>query len=1035
MELKFVLGKSSKTKTEYCIDKMIGLPQTKKVIYIVPEQFTLESEKALTLKRKSLLNIDVVSFRRFYFHITSQLGKPDREFLDDEGKNMILRRIISELKPDFFSKSYEKPGFLDSMEGIISEFYRFRLSPDTLKENISKIDETPENSDFIKKISEIAEIYSAYDKFTADKYISSDGILDYTAEKIKETDILDNCEVFIDGFNSFTAQEYGVISEIFAYAENVTITLCLEKPVEIFASDDALADPFYETKNAYVKLCGIFKELYPIGGTIKNIITEEIKENATALDFLERNFFEFDTPVYGKTDDVRVVSAVNKKAEIDLLCDEICSLAESGIRYREMGIILCDPSYGPVLRSGLKSRGIPDFSDGRTALISHPLSRFLLSLINMAAYTYRNDDVFTFLKTGFTHIKPYKVERLEKYVMEYGIEGYRWERELKDPYFEEIRQELIKMVKPLRAFSPQKAYLFSEFNSALFEAVELSGFYGKYAKAIEESDDDVTASRYKQLWAQAVSTFNKAQEFLGESEVTLEEYSGIISSGFEKKSVATIPLYQDNILIGDVERSRLPDLKVLFVPGANKENLPRKFEDTGLINDRERAILKEYGMEIAADTKERLSLEYLKIYQILTKPSKRLYLSYSIGTNTGEKLEKSEIADKLVTMFEIEPAVYEEKIISPENKVPFEPKECISPDIMDLFIKDELTLSSSRLDSYVKCPFSYFLNYILRLKEEKLFEINSLDKGNIMHGVMERFFKETENIYNLTEEDIIRIVGEIMPDVVAESLYNIVDEEKRIPEDLYKLKYFINRMEKTADTSIFVGIKQLKRGKFTPAEFEVSFGSREEDTLPPVKLTDNMSLTGKIDRVDIYEEGDDIYIKITDYKSSKQTLKFDEIYNGLKLQLLLYLSAYTEEMQKAAENKKTYHPAGLMYFSFLNPKLNEDKAEGKSAEDVKLGEFMPVGIISKEAKYAIDDESSKFAYTKGLEKVSEDEFKLLMDTARKISVETGEKIKSGSFPVMPYMYSGRHGCDYCPYSGICKIDIDKTRVNKIKEAF
>lgn len=1031
MELKFVLGKSGKARTEYCIEEMLKVPEDKRIIYIVPEQFTLESEKALTLRRKSLLNIDVVSFRRLYFHITAKVGKPKREFLDDEGKNMILRRLLEELKPEFFSRSQGKSGFLDSLEGIIGEFYRFRLTPEALKENIGKIEETSENTDFIRKLSELAEIYAAYDGFIGEKYISSDGILDFVAEKIKETDIFEDCLVYIDGFNSFTAQEYAVISEILAYSNRVTLTLCLEKPVEIF-TEDALTDPFYETKTAYVRLCRLFKELYPSGGRIKNVITENSEKPLPEFEFLERNFFELSDAVYGKTEAIRVFSAVNKRAEVSVVCDEICSLVKEGYRYRDIGVILCGPSYGSVLKSGLKARGIPDFSDSRTPLSSHPLARFILSLINIAAYDLKNRDVFTFLKTGFTSVAPQKACKMEKYALEYGIEGYRWEKELKDPYFEEIRQSLVNMVSPLRKFSPQKTYALSEFNTALFEVLDLSGFYKNYRRTIEETEDETLVSRYKQLWEQAVDTFNKAEEFLGESRVTLEEYGGIISSGFAQKSAATIPLYQDNILIGDVERSRLPEVKALFVLGAEKGSLPRRLEDTGLISDRERALMKENGMEIAADTKEQLSLEYLKIYQLLTKPSRRLYISFSLGTNTGEKLERSEIADKIIKMFDVEPEVYEEEVITPKNKTPFEPEENISPDIMRSLLGEELTLSSSKLDSYVKCPFSYYLNYILKLKEERSFEINALDKGNIMHGIMERLFRETENIENMTEEEINRRIGEIMPEVIAENLYNIVDEDKKIPENLPKLKYFINKIEKTADTSALAALKQLKKGKFVPAEFEVSFGGREENSLPPVNISEGISLAGKIDRVDIYEEGENVYVKITDYKSSAQTLDLTEIYNGLKLQLLLYLSAYTAEKQKAAEGK-TYHPAGLMYFSFSDPIISENdiSGKGKTAESIRVGRFAPVGIVSDETAEAVSGEKPK-PKQKNPRVIKEAEFKELMDRAREISRETGEKIKSGAFPVKPYEYSGRRGCDYCPYSGICEIDTDKSRSNVIQ---
>ncbi|MCC8098152.1 MAG: PD-(D/E)XK nuclease family protein [Eubacterium sp.] len=441
--------------------------------------------------------------------------------------------------------------------------------------------------------------------------------------------------------------------------------------------------------------------------------------------------------------------------------------------------------------------------------------------------------------------------------------------------------------------------------------------------------------------------------------------------------------------------------------------------------------MKANGMEIAADTKEQLSLEYLKIYQIVTKPSMRLYISWAVGTNTGDKLEKSEIADKLVKMFKIKPEIYSEEVVSPQNKEIFVPSDNISYEIITALTGETLTLSSSKLDKYVKCPFSYYLRYVLGLEEERVFEINAVDRGNILHGIMEKFFKETEDIYDMTAEEINRRINEIMPEVLAENLANITEDGK-IPESLPLLKYSVNRIEKTADTSVLAGLSQLKKGKFVPTEFEVSFGSRKEDSLPPVKISRDVNLVGKIDRVDVYEEGDNVYVKITDYKSSVQTLDMTEIYNGLKLQLLLYLSAYTEEKQKVAGENKTYHPAGLMYFSFSDPILKESEisGKGKTVENVKLGKFKPVGIFSDEAGEALGIEGSK---SKNTDIIPEDDFKEIMNRARKISAETGEKIKKGVFPVKPYIYSGRRGCDYCPYSGICEINTDESRANVIKK--
>ncbi len=1033
MKLNFVLGKSGKGKTSYCIDEMLKAPLSKRIIYIVPEQFTLESEKKLTALRKSLINIDVVSFNRLRFHMAAETGSIRKEFLDDESKRMILRRLICGLSLKSLNISADKPGAIERIDSVISEFYRFGISCDILRRKLDEIE--AENKGFGEKMRDILAIYESYDSFISEKYISSDQILDYVAEKIKDSSLFDGSFVYIDGFNSFTAQEYRVISEILAYAEQTTVTLCMEKAVEK-SEGDVLLDPFYETKKAYVRILGIFRELFPKEGRVKNIYPDFVPAKKEALRHMEREFFELTPRKYkAPSPEINIISGVNMRAEVSAVCNDICRLAENGVRYREMAVILCDPSYLPVFRNELKKRDIPDFTDGRTPVVSHPCAVFMLSLVNMLAYNLSSEYVFGFLKTELTDISRDDIMQLEKYALARGIDGYRWGYEFKDRHMESIRKKLMYIIEPMyESFAPSKEYTVSDINRKVFEVIDRAKFYKKYSPLTNDKGDRVLASRYKQVWEQVVSTFDKMEEFLGDQQVTLEEYAEILKTGFAGKSVATIPLYGDNIIIGDIERSRLPEIKAMFVLGAVRGSLPRKFDDDGLINDSERELMKEKGMELAAGSDELLSLEYLKIYQIMTKSSEYITISFPIGNNSGEKLEKSEIVEKIENMFNIETTVYGEEVNTPSRSDPFLPDEYLSEDLTKIIFGNETTLSSSRLDRYIKCPFSYFLKYILKLKEEKAFEINSLDKGNIMHGIMENFFRKTDGDYELSDEEIVRLVDEIMPEVLKENIPDIFGDENKLPENMLKLKYFCRVMEKTACTSLKAGIDQLKRGSFMPTEYEVSFGSKSEDMFPAIDLGSSIKLEGKIDRVDLYEKDNNIYVKITDYKSSVQTIDFTEIYNGLKLQMILYLKAYISERQKREGVGKKVSPSGLMYFTFRNPMTDEDKTGIDKAKEFIANSFRPVGIISndKENIAALENNGDK-SYFKNLECVSEDKLNSIMDTGIKTAEKIGQDIRSGKIPVLPYEYKAQHGCDYCPYSGICKIDIDKSRKRVLKK--
>ncbi len=1027
MELDFITGRSQAAAAEYCIDKMLSLPQSQRIFYIVPEQFTLESEKALVAKRNSLLNIDVVSFNRLRFHLSALEGKIDREFLDDEAKSMILRRITEGLNLELFKGSEGRQGFLDSIESVISEFYRFKITPSKLKENLAKLVPAPENTSFLKKMSEISAIYEAYDSFISEKYISSDSILDLVAEQIKHSSLFDGSAVFIDGFNSFTAQELGVIKEIFAFAESVSVSLCYEGELNKNLSEP-LTDPFYETKTTALKLRRIFTEVFPEGGKINTVETKPEEERLPSFSHLEKYFFAYPPKVFGKAPNIRQISAVNKKAEVSAVCDEILSLTESNMRYRDIAVILCDPSYMPLLKSALKSRGLPDFTDSPLPISTHPCIRFMLSLIKTAE-AFHTRDILTLLKTELTKISAEKAYALERFAAEYGIDTFKWQSEFKTPYFEAMRKEICEIVSPLREiFEDKKEAKVSALNKALFECIEKSGFYGKYKTLAENETDPVLSSRHKQVWEQAISTFDKAEEFLGDTFVTLETYGKILESGFAKKSTATIPLYQDSITIGDVNRSRLPKIKALFIVGANKGSLPKAFPDDGLLSDSERAALKEMDMEIAADTKEQLSLEYLKIYQIMTKPSERLYLTYSLGTNSGEPLEPSEIIEKLITIYKTPVEVYSDKAISPENTDVFEPKEEIAPELTEKLLGAPLTLSASKLESYSQCPFSFFLTYVLRLKENKVFDIDPLDRGNIIHSLLEGFFKAYPDVTDVDEEKIDEVIASLMPEFVKENVPKLLDEDGKVSGNLPVMKYRLRLIKNIAASSVKATVSQLKAGDFVPSEFEAAFGA--DKTYEPINLGGGISLVGKIDRVDICEKNGASYIKITDYKGSAHSVDSAEIVNGTSLQLPLYLLAYTEEKKK--KRGADFRPAALVYFTYKDPILTDEKTTSAKEADVQRKEkYELTGIVSDTALPYLN--RSDIGFTNKLEVKTEAEFSEILKTAKEVSFLKGRELQKGFFPVRPYKYGNKNSCAYCPYDGICKINIDKSKFKDISK--
>lgn len=1075
MSLKYVLGNAGCGKTNYCIEEIINKDNSlNSLIYIVPEQFSMESEKLLLKKKKVIINTGVYSFRHLAFNIMSELGAGDKSVLNDVGRAMLLKKSLISIQKDLvlYKTSINHKGFTDSLGSTMAELMQYNVTSDMLLSTIENMDE----SNLKYKLKDIEKIYNAYSSALKSGYISSENTLDILSDIIENSNIIKESEIWIDGFKSFTPQEYSVIEALLKYSKNVTISLTVDKAV----TDTDLSDAYYETKTTISKL----NKLAQYNGiTIEKpvILTNWQRFNNNELKFLADNYLSYKAKKYNdKCEHIKIYNAPQKYDEIDMVCSKINSLIKTGnYKYEDIAVIIGAEEYEKPLCNSLNHYNIPNFIDTRKDITSHPLTQTILSAIKTIADNMSMESVFRLLKSGYIEINENDVFLLENYVLSQNIKGKKWYSEWKygfdaktfvKPLIEDIRDIFLDSISILTDnIKKGRKYSVMEISKIIFDFlkdIDACGTLNKNIKKATEENDLASAMAHKQIWGLICNVFEKMVEFLGDEKVNINEYLRILESGFETSSIGVIPALSDQLIVGDIERTRLPDIKALFIIGLNEGVLPPQRAEAGILTDLERVTLKNNYFDLAPELAVKLSQDKLNIYLALTKPSDYLYLSYSTGTITGGEMKKSSVIQKIEEMFkdineinyrydtdfsfaplpaldklvlslknseeitDFQKAVYtyfhnsdkySDRIKSINSMLELSTENYLSIDACKSLYGDSINISVSRLETFAKCPYSFFLTYCLSAYEKERYKFEFLESGNIYHSALEQAFN-TIKTENISLEDLDSDTIARLSDDAIEAA--IVQTKKESLAGVPRYKGYVKRMKRTLYNVLWGFGINAKKDKFIPHEFEFSFGSKKGID-PIVYSLENgvsLNLTGKIDRIDHLKDKDKVYVKIIDYKQSEHKIDFNEVYNGIDIQLPLYMHTYVDMMKKY--HNENMEPGSILYYNVHNPQLKEDK--GKTEKDM-LSSLRFRGIISDEK---IIKDSVKFQVISPVVFTNEYFTKLGEFIDKKI-IETGNEMAKGNIKIKPYRYvngsSLQTGCDYCSFNAICHIDLKDSR--------
>lgn len=1079
--LTLLLGRAGTGKTPRIVEELRNKQRSgERAVLIVPEQYTYEAERLLAEALGGLIGVQVFSFDRLAQRLLS-FGGQTRPFLSEQGYRMVIRRAIDRKKDALkvFSLAAGQPGFVEEAETFFHDFKRAGLTPDVLDGLIVRL---PADAPITDKLSDLAVLYRETEAYLEQRYISLDDAVN-EASRLLPASFVAGLPVYIDGLDYPNRQVLGMVEQMLLCCPEVTISLRVDC---VRRADDDLFEPERE-------VLALLKTVAErAGAAVQEVrLCEQSSAGEPLMRHIERNLFAYPAEEYrGDASKLTIFGASDRCAEAESLAEAILELARGGVRYRDMAVIVSDlEAYSNLIQRACARRGIPVFLDQKRPLTGHAAVDGVLGAVRFAALGYGTADFQTYFKCGFAPCEDSDAESLDLYLRRTGLRGSALLKPLTRAEPEEgaerARGAIVPALETLSkglaraTVSEQVRVLYS-----FLKEIDLQRLLEEKAERLTREGRLPEAQEHAQVWNYLVELLDQLDEILGSLNVGKKGFVGLLEEGLSGCSVGVVPGTADQGLVGDAVRTRSRRVRALFVIGANEGVLPRPQQNDGLIDDAEIQSLRSFGADLRRTSDEMTASDRLDLYTAFSKTDEYLYVSYAYGDGSGE-LSPSPFVERLrkicptcLVKTDIEstdalpdciaealtlvagdlrrfrdekvcperlPALVEwllsrddtrelTRRMLAESTARFKPLT-IGREAAKKLYGTRVTMSASRLESFNSCPFQHFVRYGLHAEETKEYTERAADLGAFYHAALEAFVRTVNerglDWRQLTDENAIALLNELLPGVLANHNYGILVENERMRATVFLLIEVVHQ-------SALAILNQARSGRFAPVLTEVRFG--QGAPFPPIRLAlsdgKEALLGGVIDRIDRAAVNGREMTRIIDYKTGGKEFDFSGVLNGLTLQLPLYLLA-------AAECSETR--AGFYYMPILQPVVSDTEEDVESAA---MDAFRLKGLtlsdpdVISASDFAISGTSGILG---GVRKVGEEtysgsvctqrEMDLLIEAAKKKSEETLFCMLEGEMTASPAARQKRkQACVYCDYNSICRFDarVPGARVRLLK---
>ena len=1086
MSLRIIYGRAGTGKSEYCYREIAEkIKSDNQILIITPEQFSFTAEKKLmeAIDTNAVFNAEVVTLSRMAYRVINEIGGRTETNLSKCGKAMLIYSILNNNKKELklIGKNDENVDMLDT---AITEFKKHGISIEQLKQEIDKQEDI-----YLKnKLTDLSLVYEGFENQLSGKYIDETDLLTILAENIENTDMFNNQYIYIDEFAGFTKQEYQIIEKLILVANQVTVTICID---ELHIPKNPNTDIFYSNENTVNKL---FEIAQNCGTKVEEIKLEnKYRFKSNELKHLEENLYENRPHKYtNSVENIKLFLAKNQYSEIEEVAKNILKLVrDNGYRYKDISIITKNiANYSSLARAIFDKYDIPIFIDENRDLNQNIIIQYILSVLEIFTKNWSYESVFNYIKTGFSNIEEDEIFKLEKYCLKWGIKQNKWKKEFTYGKYEEkdkteierlerIRKDIVNPLMKLKSDIDNDKTA-EGISKSIYKFLVEENIAEKINKKIEELEKVGQVDLVKEYQSSLQTILDILDEIVlvfSDDKMTIDKYAQILKVGFKNSNLTKIPGTQDQVIMGDVDRSRSHKVKAIFIIGLNDGEFPSVHKDEGFLNDLDRETLKQDGIELAKGTIENLYEDNFNIYKAFSTAEEKLYLLYSSSDVQGKALRPSMLINKIKKIYPMlqeesdvietkaevlnKKTTYDELIIQLSKLKEQDEIDKVWYYVYDYYKKDTewntkleqnlkglnytnipekieqtnidklygntLVTSISKLERYRSCPFSYYLQYGLKIKPEEELKIQTLNTGTFIHEIIDEFFeavREAEiKLAEITDEQLAEIINKIIDEKLKQS-------QNYIFTSTAKYRALVVRLKKIIQKALKYIIGTLVQSRFEVLGTEVEFG--EKGKYKPIRLTledgKRIEIIGKIDRIDTAQSEDGRYLRIIDYKSSAKNIDLNEVYAGLQIQLLTYLDAACKE--------EDLMPAGVLYFSMLEQMIKADKRmEQEEIEEKIRANFKMKGLILADVNVVklhdkkLEKGSSALvpAYIdkegnlseKKTSGVTAEQFEELQKYMYSVIKQISREILGGNIDLKPYYKDKKTPCKYCDYKSIC----------------
>ena len=1017
-------------------------------ILMVPELISHDTERRLCKAAgdTSSRYAEVLSFTRLAKRVSDCAGHGAKECLDNGGRVVAMaaatRQLHSKLKA--YASVETRPEFLTSLVDAVDEFKRCCI---TYKDLLGAAAQS--EGSFAQKLEELSLILEAYDSLCSRGKRDPRDQMTWLLEQLEDCDFGENHVFYIDGFPDFTRQHLAILLHLIRVSPKVVVSLNCDVP----GSNDLA---FEKAGHTAAELIRSAKQ---IGVPVEICY---VKSDRTALETVRECIFQGNIE---NEKDLRVYRTDSIQAECWLAADRIRKLVREGYRYRDISIVCTDmASYKNTLSLVLHRCGVPLYLSGTEEILEKSVISALLSALNAALSGFEQRDVMRYLKSVLSPVDMEICDRLENYAILWGIQGSRWFSAwenhpvgMGETWTDSAREQLLRLNEAKNLCITPLIQLHRKFRAAVklqdqvealydfFEEIHLAKRLDEMAKEMDADGDNRSAQILNQLWEILLSALEQMYDVLGETVWDQESFLRLFELLLSQYDVGTIPPVLDAVMAGPVTAMRCQQVKHLILLGAQEGALPGYCGSSGVLTDQERDALRQLGVPLTGGSMEGLQAEFSEIYGVFCGAEESICVScgpeqpsfvYRRLANMagGEQFYQnlSPIADAYdaaACLASVKDRKTAETLGIQDTYQQILERSCYtlgkvnSENIQKLYGK-KLRLSASQVDKQAECKMHYFLRYGLRAKERKEAAVDPAEFGTYVHAVLEETAKEVMRrggFHQVSLEDTMNI---------AMGYSDAYAKERFSQLDSLRVSYLFERNVQELSAIVEELWQELSVSQFIPADFELAFGDGEKmDAISVPNAAMEAQLRGFVDRVDVWNNGYTNYFRVVDYKTGRKDFDYCDVFNGLGLQMLLYLFALEQEGAEVLGENLV--PAGVQYFAARSPfvtasgKLTDEQA---AAEHGKTWKRKGLILADDAVVNAMEPDGSAKRLCCKFDKngvltgdiAQREQLKLLKKYVFRVLRNMVSDIASGDVTPNPYTRGTAHNaCSYCPYKSVC----------------